>query len=60
MGWALNPVQLAKPHLECGNLVELVPGRVFERKLFWQINRLVADQLHALTQSVLTVARQKL
>lgn len=60
MGWSLNPVQLAKPHLERGNLVELVPGRVFERKLFWQINRLVADQLHALTQSVLAVARQKL
>ncbi|MEI4263864.1 LysR family transcriptional regulator ArgP, partial [Roseovarius sp. D0-M9] len=26
MGWALNPVQLARQHLERGDLVELLPG----------------------------------
>ncbi|WP_281969212.1 LysR family transcriptional regulator ArgP [Roseovarius nanhaiticus] len=40
MGWALNPVQLARPHLERGELVELFPGKLLERHLFWQINRL--------------------
>ncbi|MBE3638110.1 LysR family transcriptional regulator ArgP [Mangrovicoccus algicola] len=60
MGWALNPVQLARRHLECGDLVELVPGRFLERPLFWQINRLAADQLHELSRSILTVARRDL
>ncbi|MCF7701691.1 LysR family transcriptional regulator ArgP [Loktanella sp. M215] len=60
MGWALNPVQLAKQHLERGELVELLPGKVLERRLFWQINRLASDQLHDLTRSILSVARQEL
>lgn len=60
MGWALNPVLLAKHHLERGDLVELVPGKVLERHLFWQINRLAADQLHDLSRSVLSVARRTL
>lgn len=60
MGWALNPVQLAKRHLERGDLVELVPGNVLERHLFWQINRLAADQLNELSRSVTSVARREL
>ncbi|SEL37609.1 LysR family transcriptional regulator, chromosome initiation inhibitor [Roseovarius nanhaiticus] len=60
MGWALNPIQLAKRHLERGDLVELVPGKVLERYLFWQINRLAADQLHELSRSVTSVARREL
>lgn len=60
MGWALNPVQLAKRHLDCGDLVELVPGKILERRLFWQINRLAADQLQELSRSILSVARRDL
>lgn len=60
MGWALNPVQLARRHLERGDLVELAPGQILERHLFWQINRLAADQLHELSQSILAVARREL
>ena len=60
MGWALNPVQLARPHLDRGELVELVPGKVLERRLFWQINRLAADQLQELSRSILAVARRDL
>ncbi|WP_306007006.1 LysR family transcriptional regulator ArgP [Aquicoccus porphyridii] len=60
MGWALNPVQLARRHLERGDLVELAPGQMLERHLFWQINRLAADQLHELSRLVLTVARREL
>ncbi|WP_306131176.1 LysR family transcriptional regulator ArgP [Roseivivax marinus] len=60
MGWALNPAQLARPHLERGDLVELLPGKMLERHLFWQINRLAADQLRELSQSILSVARQEL
>lgn len=60
MGWALNPVQLARQHLERGDLVELLPGEVLERRLFWQINRLASDQLRELTRSILSVARREL
>jgi len=60
MGWALNPVQLAKRHIENGDLVELVPGKILERRLFWQINRLAADQLDELSRSILAVARREL
>ena len=60
MGWALNPVQLARRHLERGDLVELAPGQMLERRLFWQINRLAADQLHELSRLILTVARREL
>jgi len=60
MGWALNPVQLARRHLERGDLVELAPGQMLERHLFWQINRLAADQLHELSRLILTVARREL
>ncbi|TDL79614.1 LysR family transcriptional regulator ArgP [Palleronia sediminis] len=60
MGWALNPIQLAKRPLERGDLVELVPGKVLERHLFWQINRLAADQLHELSRFILLVARRNL
>lgn len=60
MGWALNPVQLSRQHLERGDLVELLPGEVLERRLFWQINRHASDQLQELTRSVLSVARREL
>jgi LysR family transcriptional regulator, chromosome initiation inhibitor len=60
MGWALNPVQLARQHLESGELVELLPGKLLERRLFWQINRFASDQLHDLTRSILSIARQEL
>lgn len=60
MGWALNPIQLARPYLERGDLVELLPGKVLERRLFWQINRLAADQLNQLSRSILSVARREL
>jgi LysR family transcriptional regulator (chromosome initiation inhibitor) len=60
MGWALNPIQLARPYLEREDLVELFPGKVLEQRLFWQINRLAADQLNQLSRSILSVARREL
>jgi LysR family transcriptional regulator (chromosome initiation inhibitor) len=60
MGWALNPAQLAEEYLARGELIELVPDEILERRLFWQINRLAADQLSELTRSILSVARVEL
>ncbi|MBT9387002.1 LysR family transcriptional regulator ArgP [Pseudooceanicola sp. CBS1P-1] len=57
MGWALNPAPLAAAHLAAGTLVELLPGEVFDRPLYWQINRHAAAQLTGLTKAVTTRAR---
>ncbi|MFC7704235.1 LysR family transcriptional regulator ArgP [Plastorhodobacter daqingensis] len=60
MGWALIPVQLARAHLDAGRLVELAPCRWLDRALFWQVSRLAARSLSALTQAVVAAARQDL
>lgn len=60
MGWALNPVHLVNDHLASGRLVELVPGATLDRPLFWQVNRLAANQLSDLTRNVLEAANRNL
>lgn len=60
MGWGMNPVQLVGDHLQSGKLVELIPDTPLDIPLFWQVNRLAADRLASLTQTVLTTARQEL
>ncbi|KFC61718.1 Transcriptional regulatory protein [Devosia sp. LC5] len=60
IGWALNPAQLVKDHLAEGRLVELIPGISLDVPLFWQVNRLSADPLSALTQAVIGAARREL
>ncbi|MFO1142347.1 MAG: LysR family transcriptional regulator ArgP [Amaricoccus sp.] len=60
LGWALNPIPLVRDHLAAGRLVELVPGAVLERPLFWQVNRLAADQLSALTRHIVAASGHSL
>ena len=60
MGWGMNPIQLVRPHLQSGRLVELIPGTTLDIPLYWQINRLVADRLAALTREVVVTARHHL
>ncbi|AUX79204.1 MULTISPECIES: LysR family transcriptional regulator ArgP [Sinorhizobium] len=60
MGWAMNPIQLARDHLESGRLVELIPGTPLDVPLYWQINRLAADRLTELTREVTLVAKHSL
>jgi LysR family transcriptional regulator (chromosome initiation inhibitor) len=60
MGWALNPVALAGPHLAAGRLVELVPGRGLEVPLYWQHVRLGTRVLELLTRKVAAAARREL
>jgi len=57
LGWGMNPAMLVRPHLEAGRLVELIPGAVFDRPLFWQINRRVAGRLEGLTSALRRHAR---
>lgn len=60
IGWGMNPVMLAREHLASGRLVELVADSPVDVPLYWQVNRLSADSLAALTGAVVTAARGKL
>jgi LysR family transcriptional regulator (chromosome initiation inhibitor) len=60
MGWGLNPVQLVQDYIKAGRLVEVVPGTPFDIPLYWQVNRLAADRLGALTAHVVETARAAL
>lgn len=60
MGWGMNPIQLVGQYLKSGQLVELIPDTPLDIPLFWQVNRLAADRLAGLTQTVLTIARSEL
>jgi len=60
LGWTLNPLALAGPHLVAGRLVELAPGRPLDVLLHWQHARLGARLLDALTREVAAEARQAL
>ncbi|MCB4770366.1 LysR family transcriptional regulator ArgP [Ancylobacter sp. Lp-2] len=60
MGWSLNPIQLVRPHLLSGRLVELVPDTPLDIPLYWQINRLAADRLADLTHEIVATARSQL
>lgn len=57
MGWGMNPEILVGEHLARGRLVELIPDTPLDVPLFWQINRLAADQLTTLTRAVVDTAR---
>lgn len=59
MGWCMNPIQLAGPHLASGRLVELIPDTPLDVPLFWQISRLAADQLEDLTREVVATAKAR-
>jgi LysR family transcriptional regulator (chromosome initiation inhibitor) len=60
MGWGMNPTLVIRAHLNSGRLVELIPETPLDVPLYWQMNRLVADQLVDLTREVTTVAKQNL
>lgn len=60
MGWGMNPERLVADHLAAGRLVELVPDTPVDVPLFWQVSRLAATPLEALSRHVLSVARLSL
>lgn len=60
MGWGMNPEPLVADHLAAGCLVDLVPGRVVDTPLYWQVSRLTADLLKELTGSIRRAARDAL
>nr|WP_314092180.1 LysR family transcriptional regulator ArgP [uncultured Shinella sp.] len=57
MGWGMNPAFLVREHIKAGRLVEISPQTPLDVPLYWQINRLAADQLHELTREIMETAR---
>jgi LysR family transcriptional regulator, chromosome initiation inhibitor len=57
LGWGMNPLRLAEPHLAARRLVELVPGHPIDVPLYWQASRLALPALEALTAAVLAAAQ---
>ncbi|WP_025840695.1 LysR family transcriptional regulator ArgP [Asaia platycodi] len=49
LGWGLQPVTLAAPHLASGDLVEIDPGRRLQVPLYWILPRLKSAILDELT-----------
>lgn len=60
VAWCMNPELLARPHLEAGRLVELVPGTPIDIPLHWQHPRLAPPILERLTAAVTAAARGSL
>ncbi|TCM57716.1 LysR family transcriptional regulator (chromosome initiation inhibitor) [Rhizobium sp. PP-F2F-G48] len=60
MGWGMNPEILVAEHLASGRLIELIADTPLDIPLFWQIHRLAADQLTALTRAVVDAAHKAL
>ncbi|HYD39338.1 MAG TPA: LysR family transcriptional regulator ArgP [Anaeromyxobacter sp.] len=60
LAWCMNPELLARPHLEAGRLVELVPGVPIDVPLHWQHPRLAPPILERLTAAVIAAARASL
>jgi LysR family transcriptional regulator (chromosome initiation inhibitor) len=60
LGWGLQPLMIAEPHLAAGRLVELVPGARIAMPLHWQSSRVGAKLLDRLTAAVKIAARRAL
>jgi LysR family transcriptional regulator (chromosome initiation inhibitor) len=60
LAWGMNPEMLARPHLEAGRLVELVPRAPLDVQLHWQHVRLAMPTMERLAAAVVAEARARL
>ncbi len=60
MGWGLHPETLITPHLQRGELVELVPQTPLDVPLYWQETRAASALLDGLSRAVVQAARGSL
>jgi LysR family transcriptional regulator (chromosome initiation inhibitor) len=56
IGWGMNPLALVGAHLKAKRLVELVPDRLLDVPLYWQVARLPIPVLETLTRCVTRAA----
>lgn len=52
LGWAVNPVEMAKPHFEDGSLVHLAPEVPLETPLYWQVPRHMKQAMAPVTRAL--------
>lgn len=60
MGWAMHPLALVQPHLESGQLVALHARAPLDVPLYWQQARIASTVLEALSQTVVSAAKEGL
>jgi LysR family transcriptional regulator (chromosome initiation inhibitor) len=60
VGWGMNPLLSVQTHLDKRRLVELVPGRVLDVPLYWQVAQQPLPALERLTHSVVNAAGRAL
>ncbi|OYQ36466.1 ArgP/LysG family DNA-binding transcriptional regulator [Niveispirillum lacus] len=60
VGWGMNPLLLAAPHLAAGRLVALLPGTELDVPLVWQCSRLASATLGDVTRAVRRAAAELL
>ena len=59
-GWGVLPASSAKPYLDSGKLIELVPGKRIEVSLHWQSGTQASEILRLLSELVTDEARKHL
>ena len=61
-GWGASvlPEILVRPHIESGQLVNLVPGTVLPVKLYWHCWNLDSAVLNSLSDAVISAAKKSL
>jgi LysR family transcriptional regulator (chromosome initiation inhibitor) len=55
-GWGMQPLHLVGGHLAGGRLIDLAPGNVLEVPLYWNVVRLHAASLTALSEAIVMAA----
>lgn len=60
IGWGLNTAAMSDEYIASGELVELIPGKTLDIKLYWHYCKAIAESVRPLTESVVEVARQHL
>ncbi len=60
LGWGMNPELLVRDHLAAADWSNSFPALFSTSRLYWQINRLAADQLTQLTAAVSQAAKASL
>ena len=60
LGWGLVPLQNAVPHIQRGELVELMPSAPLKTQLYWQMGNRGGETMENLAQIVTEVAHGRL
>lgn len=60
IGWSVNPSIEVQDAIDKGDLVELIPDRFLDRKIYWQYSRAISETVRPITDTVTKIARDSL